>query len=162
MAITLEDGTGVAGANSYVTVAELRTYAGDRGVTLPVADASVEYLLVKAADHLETLEYVGTSEFTDQGLNFPRLVTDSTGVATSSGVPAAIKRAQKMLALEAQNGALDIAARSGKYKRTKIDQIYVEYRNAFEIAFGFSYPAVDAALKGWLATGGRLFTTVRA
>jgi hypothetical protein len=162
MAFTVEDGTGVEDANSYVTVAELRAYAGDRGVALPVADASVEYLLVKAADHLETREYIGTVEFTDQGLKFPRLVTDETGTAVSSGVPVSVKRAQKMLALEAQNGALDIAARSGKYKRTKIDQIYVEYRNAFEVAFGFAYPAVDAALKPWLSMAGRLFNTVRA
>lgn len=161
MAFTVEDGTGVVDANSYVTVAELRTYAADRGITLPSADTSVEYLLVKAADHLETMRFIGSVETTDQGLKFPRLVTDPYGTATSTGVPAEIKKAQKMCAIEAQTGALDVAARTSKYKRTKIDQIYVEYRDAFEVAFGFAFPAVDAVLEPWLLNNGRTIT-VRA
>ena len=44
--IVVEDGTGTnAAANSYVTEAELTTYAADRGVTLT---AATDVLLIKA------------------------------------------------------------------------------------------------------------------
>ena len=45
MALTIEDGSGVAGANSYIDVAAARTYAAARGLTLPAADGDVEALL---------------------------------------------------------------------------------------------------------------------
>lgn len=54
MAIVVEDGTGVSGANSFVSLADARTYAADRGVTLSEDDAALSPLLHKAMDYLES------------------------------------------------------------------------------------------------------------
>ena len=48
MALIIENGTIVANANSYATVAELRGYAALRGATVPTDDAQCEYMLIKA------------------------------------------------------------------------------------------------------------------
>ena len=52
MAITVEDGSGVAGANSYATVAQLMTYAASRGVELEIKDHAAEVLLLKGMDYI--------------------------------------------------------------------------------------------------------------
>lgn len=161
MALIVETGTGVAGAQTYVSVTDFRTYATARGITLPVADATVEQLLIKAVDHLELNAYIGEPTTETQGLSWPRTTTDIYGIETDEGVPAAIVRAQELLAIEAQNGALDIAARQNAYKRTKIDVLYIEYHDAATVSLGLSYPAVDALLRPWLRNSGT-FTVVRA
>ena len=51
MALVIEDGSEVSTANSYVTVAEIRTYATTRGVTtIPAVDAEVEVLAIKSME----------------------------------------------------------------------------------------------------------------
>ncbi len=54
MAIVVEDGTQVAGANSYVSESDLTTYASDRGVALSETES---VLIIKAMDYLNTLRY---------------------------------------------------------------------------------------------------------
>ena len=50
MALVIEDGSRVAGANSYVTLAEARAFASARGVTLSAVDATLEPFVIKAFD----------------------------------------------------------------------------------------------------------------
>jgi hypothetical protein len=69
MAIIVEDGTEVAGANSYVSVADLEAYAAARGITL-VADP--EILLIRAMDYIESLSYCGSKLSLSQTLQWPR------------------------------------------------------------------------------------------
>lgn len=163
MALVVETGAGVAGANSYLTVAELRAFAADRGLTLPVPDASVESLLIQAADYLELRTYVGDPVSSSQGLSWPRTSYDRYGAIVQLGVPLAIIRAQRLLAVEALNGSLTQAARPSKYVRTKIDVVYVEFAKAGDLAIGMRYLAVDTLLKPYLAGAGTgLIQTVRA
>lgn len=42
MAIIVEDGTGVTGANSYISLADARTYATNRGFELSADDTIAE------------------------------------------------------------------------------------------------------------------------
>ena len=73
MAIIVEDGSIVAGANSYVTRAEYIAYALERGIVIADAvDADVE--LIKAAQYIDSLErqLMGSRVTRDQGLAFPR------------------------------------------------------------------------------------------
>lgn len=163
MALVVEDGSGVAGANSYLSVAELRAFAVDRGLTLPATDGPVEVLLIKAADYLELRTYIGTKVSDDQGLSWPRNTTDDYGAPVAMGVPTAVKRAQRLLAIEAQNGELSAAARPSKYTKTKIDVVQVEYRKTSEMAVGMRYLAVDTLLAPYLSvSSGRSFVTLRA
>ena len=52
MALIVEDGTGVSGANSYADLVTIRTYAEARQVTLP-ADPNLEAFVFKGMDYLE-------------------------------------------------------------------------------------------------------------
>lgn len=58
MALTLtpEDGTIVSGANSYATLAQIRSYCAQRGTVLPADDDAVTALATQALDYLESFE----------------------------------------------------------------------------------------------------------
>ena len=163
MALTVETGSGVVGANSYLTVAELRAFAAERGLTLPLPEGEVEALLIRAADYLELRSYIGSPLTDSQGLSWPRKTYDLYGFLIDLGVPLAIKRAQRLLAVEAMRGALSQAVRPSKYVRTKIDVVYVEFAKAGDLAIGMRYLAVDTLLAPYISGGGsRTIKTVRA
>ena len=162
MALVVEDGTGVANADSYVSVADFESWATKRGYLLPPAEADVESLLYKACDFIERKRFIGEVEFTSQGLSFPRLITDSEGVAVSTGVPAKLKTSQMLLAMESMNGPLTTAARAQKYTATKIDAIYLKYADASKGSGDLYFPAIEDLLADWLVAGGAVIRTVRA
>lgn len=56
MALIVEDGTGVANANTYANLTTIRAYASARGVTLNADDATLEAHVHKAMDYLEGKE----------------------------------------------------------------------------------------------------------
>lgn len=162
MALVVETGSGVSGANSYLKVAELRAFAADRGLSLPAGDSAVEALLIKAADYLELKSYIGV-KFTDsQGLSWPRLETVYVPTE-STAIPSVLKRAQSILAMEAQNGELSWATRPGKYIQTKIDVIYIKYASDKDRASGLRFNSVEDLLSGILSvSGSRPLVSVRA
>ena len=162
MALLVEDGTGVVGAESYVSVLDFQTWASKRSYLLPAAEANVESLLRKGCDFIERKRFSGTAEFTDQPLSFPRLNTDFYGTAISTGIPGKLKTAQMLLAMESMNAPLTSAARRNKYSATKIDQIYLKYNDASEGAGDLYFPAIEDLLADWLANGGAVIRTVRA
>ena len=54
MALIVEDGSGLSGANSYASTAQADTYASDRGLTAWTGDtATKEAALIRATDYLE-------------------------------------------------------------------------------------------------------------
>lgn len=69
MAIIVEDGTGVANANSYVSVADFEAFALARGITI-LGDP--ETLLIRAMDYIESLDYCGKRLYSSQSLQWPR------------------------------------------------------------------------------------------
>jgi len=162
MALIVEDGTGVPGAESYVSAADFQTWATNRGYLLPSTVLDVESLLRKAADFIERKRFVGTIEFTDQPLAFPRLVTNSEGIAVSTGIPAKLKTSQMLLAMESMNGALTAAARANKYTATKIDAIYLKYADTSKGSGDLYFPAIEDLLRDWLSNSGMAIRTVRA
>ncbi len=74
MAIIVEDGTGVAGANSYASLAQVRAYTLARGVILSAVDAELEPMVIKAMDFIESFRnrFVGVRMDRDQALSWPR------------------------------------------------------------------------------------------
>lgn len=72
--LIIEDGTGVAGANSYATVAQLEAYAQLRGLPLPADEAEKERLLIRAMDYIEAKapDFSGTRYSIEQSLQWPR------------------------------------------------------------------------------------------
>lgn len=77
MSFVVEDGTRVAGANSYVSVAYANTYFDDRNVTA-WADITIpekEFALIKATDYIEKrfrMQFIGYRQAKDQPLSWPR------------------------------------------------------------------------------------------
>lgn len=73
MTLIVEDGSNVAGANSYLDLTDIRAYCLNRGVTLPV-DATLEPMVFKAMDYIESKrnQYQGTKTDKTQSLQFPR------------------------------------------------------------------------------------------
>ena len=91
------------GTNSYVTEAELTTYATDRGVTLTGA---TDVLLIQAMDWLELKPFKGVKTDAAQELEWPRTGVSVNGVTLDdSTVPERIKQAQMSAAILIDQGA---------------------------------------------------------
>lgn len=161
MTLVVEDGTGKADAESYVTVSAFKTWATNRGYVLPSADVEIESLLRKGCDFIERKLFVGEQEFAAQALAFPRLVEDVNFSEATTGIPNKLKTAQMLLAMESMNGALTAAARGSKYTATKIDQIYFKYANPSNASGDLFFPAIDDLLAEWTINSGKI-RTVRA
>jgi hypothetical protein len=100
MALTIEDGTGVAGANSYISVADAQDYADLRGLSVTITEA----LLIKACDYLEALrgDYQGEKTSGDNSLQWPRtgVTVDGFSIGTDE-IPDILISAQAQLACDA-------------------------------------------------------------
>lgn len=105
--ITIEDGTGVANANSYVTFAEYVAYCEDRGLVAPDVEVATP-LILEAALFLETSEckLQGHRTYPDrQALAWPRKCVKAFGVDVPDDViPLKIKQAQMAAALASSTG----------------------------------------------------------
>ena len=153
--IVVEDGTVVAGANSYVTEAELTTYAADRGVTLA---AATDVLLIKAMDYIESLAFIGDKSSEGQALQWPRNSVYIDGYyVESTTIPAALKTGQiaTALAIDSENSPLATVERATK--REKVDVIEVEYMDS--AAAQPIVKTINAAMRKILAGGGSSTTT---
>ena len=132
MALIIEDGTIVANANSFATVAECQAYADARGLTLPTTDAGIEVLLVSAFDFLFSIEadFQGTRYNTDQEAPFPRdeiyFLRDPDN-DISGTIPKVLKNGQCRLAFDASQSDL-LATGSGRVvKKEGVGPLSVEY-----------------------------------
>lgn len=127
MAIVVEDGTQVAGANSYVSESELTTYASDRGITLSDSES---VLIIKAMDYLNTLRYKGERVADDQSLPWPREGVYVDGVEIEKDeIPQRLKDAEMALALQIDSGNDPDSTLSQEVKREKADVVEVEYQD---------------------------------
>lgn len=97
MALTVETGDIVAGADSYVSLATYQAYADARGWTLGADDAADEVNLRRAFDGINRLwAYLGEAETNDQAGAFPRTLW--------TGIPQRVHDAQCELAHLIQSG----------------------------------------------------------
>ena len=153
--IIIEDGTVVSGANSYVTEAELTTYAADRGITLT---AATDVLLIKAMDYIESLSFIGTKYSKGQALQWPRSNVYIDGFYfVPTIIPPALQTGQiaTALAIDSDNGPLATVGRSTK--REKVDVIEVEYMDS--AAAQPIVKTINAAMRKILVSGGSGTTT---
>lgn len=170
MALVIEDGTVVAGANSYIDVPAAKAYAEARGVDLGADDALIEQRLLGAMDYLESLSYKGTRTDPDeQSLAWPRTgVTFDGRTFGDNVIPTQLKSAQGQLAIELTNGVIifsSTGASSGSaekfVKREKVDVLETEYATPKEVGEELlavaSMPAVQALLRGLLKGLGPLY-----
>jgi hypothetical protein len=167
MALVIEDGTGKADAQSYVSAADARTFATARGVTLSVDDVDVEAKLVLAMDYIEAHEprFKGYRSSDTQALSWPRteayIVPMSTSPWADDAIPPTLKNAQSHLVMARHSGLvlqpnLDPAAQI--VKREKVDVIETEFFGPGEAGKSYgsqpAFPLADASLAPLLRAGG--------
>ncbi len=132
--IVKETGAIIAGANSYITEAELTTYAADRGLTLTGVPA---VLLIQAMDYIESLEYKGWQVSKDQPLSWPRYGVSLSeeesyyycNCIDSDEIPQLLKDGLAETAIAIDTDESPIASIEPAIKRIKVDVIETEYKN---------------------------------
>ena len=101
MALVIESGGVVTGADSFATAAELVTYAENFGKTIPVEVPAQEALLRRAALQMDAMPWKGRAVNRDQALAWPRAEVKRQGwVLRLDEIPPQIKAGQMALAAE--------------------------------------------------------------
>lgn len=133
MALVIEDGTIVAGADSFVTVAEIRDYALERGIVLSATDSDVEILARKAMDWFRSIEGTlnGTRVAKPQMLPYPRCNVTVYGFdVAETEIPELVKEVQMQAAFDANTVDLlptHAATPTGAIKKEVVDVLETEY-----------------------------------
>lgn len=146
MTLVVEDGTGLANAESFASVAEADTYLAKRGMTnwATLTTTEKEQALVRSTDYMEQayrLLWKGNRVTATQALSWPREWVEREDYSSTSGltgdidgkfyypsnvVPNEVKAACVTLAFKAASG--DLAPDLDRLtKREKVDVIEVEY-----------------------------------
>jgi hypothetical protein len=171
--ITVETGAGVIGANSFISLADFKTYHAARGNSLTAyTDEQQKAAMVKAGDYLNGLSWRGRKTAQANPMCWPRCddqiyavagfenITTAVGVTDADGflistaaVPAQVVSAQCEAAYLILKGETlqPTLSRGGQLKRKEIDVIKYEW---FPGASPTSrYLGVEALLKGLLRSG---------
>lgn len=131
MSLIVEDGTGVSGANSYVTAADAIAYATGRGIPFPTDDTTVETLLINAMDYLETYRdrFTGKPVSSTQSLQYPRECSTVDGVAfPDNAIPNNLKLAECQLATDCYTtGDLMPSTDGYAVSSEKVDVLQITY-----------------------------------
>ncbi len=161
MALTVEDGTIVSGAESYCTLAFANTYHAARGNALTwteYTDEDREDALRKATDYMlqkYTERWAGYRKSSSQVLDWPRSYVPINDLVareyiSDSIVPDEVKRACASLALRALTTDL-LADEEQRVVREKVDVIETEYSE--HASQRKKYPEIDLMLRRYLAFG---------
>lgn len=158
MALIVEDGTGLANANAYITVEFADAYFADRGNAdwSALTTQDKEKAIVKASDYIDVrfaTRLRGAKQFDSQSMQFPRV---HVPCAPSGEVPVFVQRATAEYAVRAHAGPLapdptiDPSGRVVVATRKKVGPIDKEVRfsegGVNTIITFRPYPMADALL----------------
>ncbi|AWJ93840.1 hypothetical protein Sp245p_28895 (plasmid) [Azospirillum baldaniorum] len=159
MALIVEDGTGVAAANSYISQADLDAFWSQRGNPSfgTMAADSVELLVIQAMDLFHALYgswLRGRRVKVDQALEFPRAdLYDNEGLLRpKTMVPPEVKKALCLLVQKAIDGETipdsDASATAVKKQRQKVGdlEIETEYTGSGVKAVGKTFNEIEMIL----------------
>jgi hypothetical protein len=160
MALIVEDGTIVTGAESYISVADADAYFSARGNAAWAAltpTATKEAALRKATDYMTGrygLRWKGDRVSELQALDWPRSSAYANGFLIDSGsVPVAVQRACAELAVRASSDDLapDVGA---QVKQEVVGPISVTYADGARQ--DTRYALVDSMLAAYLKGAGQI------
>ena len=129
MALVIEDGTIVTGANSFTTDAEFAAYAAARNVTLPATEADRDALQVRAVDYLFSKEgsMKGSRINSVQDLMYPRSGVCAFGFKVESDdIPTSLKNAQMELGMQSYTSELLISGTNQNVASISLDGVISE------------------------------------
>lgn len=137
--LVIEDGTGKADANTYISLADARAYAESRGITLPTDDDALSVDLINGADFLNTYEckFAGVRSFpATQALAFPRTGIEAYGnLLDPDAIPTNLKNAQVALAGAVASGVDLFPSQTGAaVKRRTVGPLTQEFDTGTWIA----------------------------
>jgi len=145
MALVVEDGTLVSGADSYVTLAEFKAWADKRGVTYGT-DEVVTQQIYRAMDYIESLNFIGEKSDENQALQWPRdqVVIDGYYI-DSDEMPNELKVAVYESIKAELDGDSRMTASDRRTISEKVGDLQVTYANNADVKR--SIPAVTKALR---------------
>jgi len=156
MAIIVEDGTLIADANSYVSIADVDAYATSRGLVWTGDDAVKGAAILGAMDYIESKPFVGYVSTSTQLLQWPRSGAYANGWnITSDNIPLMLIKATCQATVDQMAGdMMPTLKRGGAIKRRKVDVLETEF---FEGASATTkYSRVDILLAPLLDRSNRL------
>lgn len=131
--LIVEDGSGVANANTYADVAYARAYAEDVGLSLPADDDALTVLLLASMPYLESRPYKGRRVDPTQALAWPRdgVMIDQQPYPNNQ-IPDAIKKAQVTAASMIGEGTDLLPTIEGQFiTKEKVGPIETEYSDEY-------------------------------
>lgn len=163
MALIVEDGLGIIGAESFASVAQADARLASLGMSMwaALSEPEKEQALRRAAVHMENVYrplWKGIRKTFEQGLSWPRYNVEVEGfVLVNTYLPLEVIAANIDLALRAATGDLNPDL-GGNYpvKKKVIGPIEKEYDTSGSQVK--SYRAVTMSLVQFLNTGGRRVT----
>lgn len=172
MSLIVEDGSNVAGANSYNSVSELKAYAKLRGVDLSSFDnATISGWAIDAMDWIESYrnQFKGIKTYEDQSLQWPRksdplwgsLFIQIDGInVPSDSLPKELKSLHAQLVIERSKGTVlfPTSVPDSRVKLQKVGPITTEYQLDGTTP---TMPAVDALLSVLIENSGFGLTVIR-
>lgn len=163
MALVVEDGSIVDGANGYISVADCDAYHSERGNAAWTGDnATKEAAIIRAADYLDyAYSWKGQRISGEQPMMWPRDLWNQNSLTvdfSASEVPPRVVRANAELALLALTGSLMPAQDGGKLTSESVSVGGAITRSRSYAGGGADptqrrFPFVDRMLSE-LATGG--------
>ena len=132
MAATLivEDGTGKANANTYISLADYGTYISDRGLTDTTSDEAKTGRIIQSTDWIETHEklFQGTKNSDEQALVWPRAFIDVYEYPISNTeIPQQLIKAQAQLIYDSATTDLFNVGDGRSITNEKVDVLEVSY-----------------------------------
>jgi hypothetical protein len=132
MALLIETGANVPGANSFVTLDEIKAYALARGLILPDDDEVLEQKAILAMDYIKSVEFDfgGERTYTDQPLPFPRIGLYIYDVLFSDvAIPQQAKDAQCQIVWEISTNGVQLfpTSQGAQIKRKRVGPLETEW-----------------------------------
>lgn len=130
MTLIVEDGTGMADAEAYLSVSDFKGYCDKRGMDYSAyTDDVIEQKLRIASGYIDTVKrYKGQRLLVEQSLEFPRASLTDWGGLPVTGVPGRVKQACAELAYKAfaENLYVDLE-RGGMVTSQSVGPLSVSY-----------------------------------
>lgn len=127
--LTVEDGSIVTGANTYITADGWDTWATERGISHSHNDAKIEHAILRAMDYFESLSFVGQKHEDNQPLQWPRDYVYIDGYSVESDeIPKEVKAAMYEATKMELDGDSPIKEQGRATVSEKIGDIQVTYK----------------------------------
>jgi len=167
MALIVEDGSVVAGANTYLDVADANTILAIFGYALPAVTADAEAALTTAAQYLESFrrQFQGSKVSSTQALQFPRSgVYIDCILFASDAIPVELKYAQALAAYETSQGKKLQANSNGQtiIEKSVAGAVTVKYADNGQDSAQIQFSQIDSYIDVLIQQNGSGFQVFRA